>query len=283
MSAEVPDSLFYFKNKTLTTQQTKESLFESKINPTILAVSGTAALAAGIGMHYYLQNASWRKPTSNFHFQKDHGFALGQDKIGHFYSTNLIGHAFSAALEAGEIDAEKSQLWGGIGAFAFQMFVEIEDGFDQNSGFNYSEALFDLAGAGFFASQYYFPFMKNIQPRISYLKSDKYKKGFHQGNIINDYEGQKFWLGFRLKQMLPKKIAKFWPSFLMISAGTGVTNIDGLGGVKREFYLALDLDAEEIPLYGKFWQFIKNTLNYFHFPLPGIRISPNTAFFMFVF
>jgi hypothetical protein len=63
----------------------------------------------------------------------------------------------------------------------------------------------------------------------------------------------------------------------------GVKDLDGGGGGTREFYIALDLDAEELPLYGKGWQFVKNTLNFFHFPMPGIRISPDAAFFVLCF
>jgi hypothetical protein len=63
----------------------------------------------------------------------------------------------------------------------------------------------------------------------------------------------------------------------------GGKNIDGFGGGYREYYLSLDLDAETIPLYGGFWQFLKNTLNYIHFPMPGIRITPDAAFFVFCY
>ncbi|HEX3074228.1 MAG TPA: hypothetical protein VHP30_11505 [Ignavibacteriales bacterium] len=63
----------------------------------------------------------------------------------------------------------------------------------------------------------------------------------------------------------------------------GVKDLDGIGGGTREFYIALDLDAEELPLHGPVWQFVKNSLNYFHFPMPGIKVSPDAAFFVFCF
>ena len=87
----------------------------------------------------------------------------------------------------------------------------------------------------------------------------------------------------RMKEILPDNIAEYWPSFLMLSAGMGVANLDGSGGGENSFYLALDLDAEQLPLYGGVWQFVKNTLNYIHFPMPGIRITPRTVFFGIVF
>ena len=86
-----------------------------------------------------------------------------------------------------------------------------------------------------------------------------------------------------MKELLPKSISEYWPSFLMISAGMGVKNLDGSGGGTREFYISLDLDPTAIPLHGKFWQFIKNSLDYIHFPMPGIRVSPDAAFFVFCY
>ena len=69
----------------------------------------------------------------------------------------------------------------------------------------------------------------------------------------------------------------------MISVGMGVNNYEDQTYKQNEFYIAFDFDAEEIPLNGSFWQFIKNTLNYFHFPMPGIRITPNTVGLLFCY
>ena len=126
--------------------------------------------------------------------------------------------------------------------------------------------------------------MKHIQPRVSYYPSKEFREGKHQGNnVSDDYAGQKYWLGFRMKELLPKSIAEYWPSFLMLSVGMGLRDWDGVGGGKQDIYIALDLDAETLPLEGKGWQFIKNTLNYIHFPMPGIRITPNAAAFVIVY
>jgi hypothetical protein len=86
-----------------------------------------------------------------------------------------------------------------------------------------------------------------------------------------------------MEELLPKSISEYWPNWLCIAGGMSVRNLDGAGGGQREFYIALDLDAEEIPLYGRGWQFVKNSLNYIHFPMPGIRVTPDAAFFVFTF
>jgi hypothetical protein len=249
----------------------------------VLGAVGGVFLGTGIAVHIYQRNAWWKDQRRSFHFVNDNDYALGIDKIGHFYAGSLLAHAFSAGLEAGNIQSEQAAIYGSLASFLFEFYVEIEDGYGPDWGFSLGDLAGDFAGAAFSLGQYYIPFLKNFHPRFSYIPSQKYRDGLHRGNMIDDYEGQKYWIAFRMKQLLPDVVSQYWPSFLMLSAGMGVRDLDGGGGGAREFYIAFDLDAEEIPLYGRGWQFVKNTLNYFHFPMPGIRITPDAAFFVFVF
>ncbi len=257
--------------------------FKTELNYNTLAGVGAATFAIGVGVHIYQQNAWWKDQRTAFHFQNDPLYALGIDKVGHFYGGALLSHLFSGALEAGNMQSETAAIWGSVLSFAFQMYVEIEDGFGPDWGFSPGDAAADFLGAGFTLSQYYFPFLKNFQVKFSYYPSKKLIDGLHKGNSIDDYEGQKYWLSMRVKNLLPKPVSNAWPEWLNIAAGIGVKNLDGSGGGQKNFYIGLDLDAEAIPLYGGVWQFIKNSLNYIHFPMPGIRISGNTAFFVFLF
>jgi hypothetical protein len=54
-----------------------------------------------------------------FHFVNDTDYALGIDKIGHFYAGSLLAHAFSSGLEAGDIQSEQAAIYGSIASFAF--------------------------------------------------------------------------------------------------------------------------------------------------------------------
>lgn len=255
---------------------------ETRINYKLLAGVGAVYLAAGIGVHIYQNNSWWAGKKTSFHFQNDWNYALSLDKIGHFYAAQLLAHFFSAGLEAGNIQSDDAAIWGSVGALAFQLYVEVEDGFGPQWGFSPGDAASNVIGSGYALAQYFYPFLKNFQFKYSYYPSKKLQDGLHKG-IIDDYEGEKYWLSLRMKNLLPEAVSNVWPSFLNIAVGMSVKNLDGVGGGYREVYIGLDLDAEQIPLYGKGWQFIKNTLNYFHFPMPGLRISPNAAFFVFLF
>jgi hypothetical protein len=266
--------------------QKSSSLYDplnSEIDYKILAGVGTISLGTGILVHIYQRNAWWKDQRSTFHFQNDWNYARWIDKVGHFYGGAVLAHLFSAGLESANMQSEPAAIWGSSLAMAFQLYVEIEDGFGPNWGFSPGDAAANLLGSGFILGQYYFPYLKNFQPRFSYYPSKKFKDGLHKGNSIDDYEGQKYWISLRLKNILPEDVSDYWPEFLNISFGMGVKNLDGLGGGTNEFYIALDLDAESLPLFGSGWQFVKNSLNFIHFPMPGLRISPKGAFFLFLF
>ncbi len=266
------------------TQYADYDPLETEINYPVLAGVGGIFLGSGIAVHIYQRNAWWKDQRQAFHFVNDSYYALGIDKIGHFYAGSLLAHAFSSGLEAGNINSEDAAIYGSLASFLFELYVEIEDGYGPDWGFSPGDATGDFLGAAYTLGQYYVPYLKNFIPRFSYIPSNELLEGKHRGgNMIDDYEGQKYWLSFRVKNLLPDNLSQYWPSFLMLSAGMGVKDLDGSGGGTREFYIALDIDAEEIPLYGKGWQFLKNTLNYIHFPMPGIRVSPDAAFFVFCF
>lgn len=256
--------------------------FKKQINYPILAGIGLAVLGTATAIHIYQQKAWWSNQRTSFHFQNDWEYALWIDKIGHMYGGMLIQHGLSSGLEAANLSSEKSAWYGALGALAFQTFVEIEDGFGPQWGFSPGDFTGNFIGSAFPVLQYYFPHLKNYMLKASYYPKDLNKTNPVSGQqhiIVDDYHGQKFWLSFRMKNLLPKEAAKHWPEFLMLAIGMGVKNLDGSGGGQRDFYLALDFDAESIPLYGSFWQFIKNTLNFFHFPMPGIRLTSGITFF----
>jgi len=256
---------------------------KTEVDYTLLVGMGGLTLGVGVAVHIYQANAWWQDQSTEFKFVNDWEYALWLDKMGHFFGASLISHGLSAGFEAANLDLEKSAIYGAIGAFAFETFIEIQDGFGPQWGFSTGDLGANFLGALYTVGQYYYPTLKHIQPRVSYFPSQEYRNGEHQGNIIDDYAGQKYWLAFRMKELLPKSISEYWPSFLMLSVGMGLRDWDGFGGGKQDIFIALDFDAETLPLHGPVWQFVKNTLNYIHFPMPGIRITPDAAAFVFVY
>lgn len=276
-----------FKHSLIKPQLAKEVTnvdpLRQQLNYGILAGGGAVVLAAGFQVHQ-VQKVWWGDSDAKFHVVNDWNYARWVDKAGHFYGTNVLAHAFSGWLEAANMQAEQSAIWSASLALAFQLYVEIYDGFGPDWGFSPGDVAANITGAGFYVAQYYYPFMKNFHPRFSYYPSEDQRKGLREGhNFIDDYHGQIYWMGFRMKNLLPKSWAEYWPRMLMLSAGVGAKQLDGKGGGINEYYIALDVDWEQIPLYGKFWQFIKNSLNYFHLPAPGIKFSKEGVYFVIAY
>lgn len=252
---------------------------QNKIHYGKLAVvtSGTA-LSVGI-LHYHQSRAWWQATKTKFHFQNDWEYALWIDKLGHWWGATAIQHIFSSSLSWSNFSSQSSMILSSILAFTYQLYVETYDGYASNWGFSPGDALFDFCGAFYPLLQYYIPPLKNINLKLSYYPSkrlihkDPSDSLYRNKFIIDDYEGQSFYLSFKINNMLPESLEKFWPDFLCLSLGYQMRNWDGFGSADKNFYIALDYDLEQIPLYGKFWQFLKNTFNLFHLPSPGIKFS----------
>ncbi|MGE5350558.1 MAG: DUF2279 domain-containing protein [Acidobacteriota bacterium] len=256
--------------------------FDTGLNYKLLAGLGVASLGSGIVAHNYMENQWWQKPEK-FYFSNDYWSKLSNfNKFSHFYSVNLLGHLFSGNYEAAGMQALESTWYSSISALAYMSYIELENGFHKNNGFSFSNFSADLLGTAFYIGQYYIPEMKSFMPKMSYKPTSRLRSG--KSIIFDDYAGQKYWMSFRLHELLPEKTGSYWPSWLMLALGTGIRNNDNsVNYGPMDLYVALDLDAEKLPLYGPFWQFVKNTLNYFHFPMPGVRVTHKSAFFMFCF
>ncbi len=247
---------------------------------------GTAYLGSVAAIHLYQSNAWWSGRTGKFRVIEDWDYALSIDKLGHFYSPIILAHAFSIGLEAARVDYGTGIWISSAAALLFQLYVEVYDGFAQDWGFSTGDALMDVAGAAYPVIQYYYPVLYNFQPRFSYWPVKLGKEGHTPGQkliVVDDYEGQKFWLSMRVNNLFGRGFESIWPDFLMLSVGYGVRDIDGRGGGKSDIFIALDFDYEQIPLYGSFWQMVKNSFAFIKFPMPAIRITNGVAFFGFAF
>lgn len=291
-------SLYHLRELQYTYQMEKFDPLHKDVNYPILTGVGLGYGYIIYQINEYYKNTWWKEDTSyfydgSFHIVNDSKYALGIDKIGHAYGAEVISHFFAAGMLATNLNEELSVWLGAAGGFGMQIFTEIQDGFapidketgEPKWGFSPGDAIADFLGASFFVAKYYYPYLKNFQLRASYWPSEAMRNGLKpDNNIADDYDGQKMWLAFRMKNLLPKSMAEFWPSFLMLSAGYAVTGVGDYykDGPVPSYYIAFDFDASTIPLHGEFWEFIKNTLNYIHFPLPGIKFSKDGVSFLLV-
>jgi hypothetical protein len=236
------------------------------------------------GIHIYQQNAWWKDQRTSFHFQEDGTYALNVDKVGHFYGGAVGTFLGRKSLEWSGA-SKTTALWGGFALGAlFELYVEFEDGFARDWGFSPGDATADVLGAAWPLAQHYVPGLEHLHPKFSYWPSKAFREGRHDGNMIDDYEGQTMWMGIHVHGLLPRSWKRYWPEWLGIAVGVSVRNmpqhVDGQviygNPLERNIILALDYDMTKI-IPGDSWllQALKEGLNFIHFPAPAIKISPN--------
>ncbi len=253
-----------------------------EVNGTRLGIIGGALLTTTLVINYYQQNAWWLGERAPFHFQDDWEYALNVDKVGHIYATTAAQHIFQKSLEWSGVSESKS-VWYGAGlALLFELYIETQDGFHKEWGFSPGDAMGDAVGAFYPVLQHYIPPLKNVKFKWSYWPSEELREGKKQ-MIIDDYQGQTYWLSISFYDWLPKSMQSWWPSFLGIAGGYAARNLDGMGGGEKQFYIALDYDLTKLP--GDSWilKTLKESGNFFHFPAPALRITPTATFFVLYF
>jgi hypothetical protein len=253
------------------------------INCGRLAILGGGLLTAGVIHQFYVQNAWWKGYRGPFHFREDLHYARNVDKVGHFYAGMLTSYLGGKAMEWSGFREEKA-LWYGAGlGTLFELYVEIQDGFSTLWGFDRVDFAADVAGAMFPVAKYYVPFLQNVDMKFSYLPSNAEppRSGPFQNEkrlVVDDYEGQRFWLSFNVDNLLPSSLGSAWPDFLRIALGLGVRNLQS-GNGELEWYLALDYDLTKLPGDSGFLKALKEGLNFVHLPSPAIRFSPSVILY----
>lgn len=263
---------------------TDSNFFEKNQNSKIdykrfyIVTGGIAVTALAIQIYqYHSWWKEWRRP---FHFQEDLVYGKSVDKVGHAWGAAFSAFVISRSYEWSGIDRKKSLWIGAIGGSLFQLLVEFQDGYSQ-WGFDRVDAACDIVGGFYPLIQHHIPFFQNFDIKASYSPRKLGKPGGIPGQkhtIIDDYEGQTFWLSIKINQLYPDKL-KFL-DFLNLAIGYSVRNTQNIQNQYGVWLLALDLDIRRIlPQSSTILRNISDGLNYFKFPTPALQISPKIIWF----
>jgi len=152
-----------------------------------LVAGGTAGLITLAHLQNY--NSWWKGKLGPFHLGEDGTKYLHADKFGHLYFTYITSDLVRRSLIWSGVQRENA-LWYGAGlALAFQLYVEVEDGFHPELGFSLGDATADITGAAFPLLQRCSPVIAAISIKWSANPSLKYKEGKYR-TLIDDYESQ---------------------------------------------------------------------------------------------
>lgn len=256
----------------------------SEINKTRLVIVSAAVATTMAGIHIYQQNGWWKGNRAPFHFTEDLVYGLWVDKIGHFYGGSALAFGMQKSLEWANVPEEKAVWIGSGGSLLFQSYIEIEDGFSR-WGFDRVDWAFDLAGASYPVLRHYYPWLRNFDLKFSYHPSDLLGNpggiGFkgQEHIMIDDYEGQTFWLSVKVHDLLPASLEGCWPEFLCLTVGYGARDIAN-PDPRPVYFIAPDIDMTKIiPDDTKFLKSLGEALNFIHLPLPAVQFGGKTIWY----
>lgn len=246
----------------------------------------TAAAFSTLGASYiYLKNTWWDQESQGFHFDNgaDSKYAINLDKIAHFYGGAIGTDLFYGALRWSGMSEKGAYIYGAVLSSIVQIGMEVKDGFAPRWGFSFYDVSSGMLGALFPVSKRYIPLLQNIDIKLSYYRpSNHYLKKINtEGTWNDDYEGQTYWIAFKVNNLLPKSLEPIWLDFLGAAIGFSLdTDNDGHGGGHVEIFLGLDYDLTAIlPSDSALWEGIKHYLNYIHLPAPAVRLTPSLIWF----
>jgi hypothetical protein len=238
-----------------------------------MVVGGTMAIVTAAHIQNY--NSWWKGERSGFHLGDGGVRTLGDDKFGHFYFTYLSSDILWHSFRWAGVEKQHSLFLGAGLSLAFQLYVEVEDGFTKVLGFSAGDAIADVAGAFYPLLQSHVSWFENVRFKWSCYPSSSYRAGKFR-TIIDDYESMYFWLSFNNK-IFPEVMRSYIPTFLGIAIGYGVTGLNKPNDGRRELFISLDYDCTRLPGEGSFLETVKYVLNYIHFPAPTIRLTPSVV------
>ncbi len=253
----------------------------NKIKYYRLGIVGGSSLAFLGGFYLRMKTAWWYDDSRKFHFSYDDKYVKNIDKVGHLYGAVLFTEGFGMGLKWSGLDEESSLLYGGILSTIVYTGIEIKDGFAPYWGFDPGDMAADLVGAFYPYLQSKVSFLKDFNFKWSYWpsRSPYFSKidGVNQNDqfFTDDYEGQTFWLSMNVSNYFPKNFKSFWPDFLNIAIGLSVKGLDGHGGGNYITIISPDINLQK--LFNSDNEFLSSLfgyLDYLHFPLPAIQISP---------
>ena len=236
-------------------------------------------------------------PRSSFHFFNDNSEWEQMDKFGHAWTAYNVAGASAKLWQWTGLSRNRSAVYGGLSAVAYQSIIEIQDGFSAEWGFSWGDMTANVVGAAAFMAQDIGWHDQRIQIKMSYWPYDyssdlKVRRNqlFGSGlaeRVLKDYNSQTYWASINMHSFFP---AASVPAWLNIAIGYSADGM--LGGTVnrwtdkqgnafdrtdipriRRFFLAPDIDLTKIKTNSKLLRTVFFTLNVLKFPLPALELN----------
>lgn len=255
-----------------------------------------------VAQHILQMETIW-KEQSDFKIMEDGKYAMQADKAGHIFGCFLTSYMMSEGFLQAGLSWDASTVWGAVMGLSYSTYVEILDGYAKGWGFSPSDFYANVGGASFFVLQHYVPFLQNFTPKFSYIPARWHgeRKRYPSEMFIDDYSSHTLWMSINVHNLLPNNLKPYWPDWLELSVGYAVRHlcdtyqqslgycepcmgdkwVDGFYFGSPRYILALDYNLIKIlPEGGFFWNWLRQSLNYFKLPSPALEFGRNTKFYL---
>lgn len=225
---------------------------------------------------WWNKNYLWKR--HEFRFQSDGWFdnySLGVDKLGHMYTSYLFYHTAYDLMRWADFDETTAKWIAFTVPFSHALSVEIGDGFSKWA-FSWTDLTSNCAGIAYAWLQVEHPFLRNFNIKWSYFPTVAYSRPDNDWGPSHDYSGHFYWLSVDVHNLLPEQAQHYWPKFLNLAVGYGAKNVslgDDINAAAHKYAVSLDWKMTELPGTGDTWEIVKNVLDKFHFPAPGVKIQ----------
>jgi hypothetical protein len=274
-----------FTESTFKSAYNPRKIKQYKVNPVKLTILGVAGAGVFTGLHIFYANTWWKDQRDYFKFATDGYYARNIDKASHIFTANAITVGSAVAYEWAGIAPGKALLYGALTSFAYETYIEINDGFAPNWGFDWGDVGANVFGAVYPFLQEEFKPLKHVNFKWSFKpRWIKAKTSSAEDDLLDDYTNMTFWLSVNPMIIFPKSVtkAKFYPNFLALAVGMSIkdaSHVTGSGKAQVEWYLSFDWDVSQLPGKSDFMQKLKRILNFYHFPAPAVKISPEGVWY----
>lgn len=252
---------------------TEDSTSVQNDNRPSYATASLGFVAAITTVHFARYAPLWDTYKTSFFVKENSLYASNYDKALHFYGGVVSTDIIASGLRLQGYEKDDAIVLGAAASSLFYLYIELEDAHINYLGFDAVDLSASVVGSGYPALQHYVPFFNSFTPKFSYHSSgiNTTMANQYSPQFLSDHEGQTYWIGITVADLLPKSYRESYPRWLGIAAGFSMRNLGQR--TRQEYYATLDVDLRTIDTTSEFLNTVLRTLNYIHFPMPGIKFA----------
>jgi len=263
--------------------QTAKTDFPDHIILWRASASATVFVSAGLGLYLFADEAYYNDRPTSFHWAHLSDGSIdwfdnryrGMDKFGHIYSASLFSENFYVLARWSGFTKSQSNWIAPSAAVTILGAMELWDAHFASWGFSPGDFGANIVGAVLPVLQKNYLFFSAVDYKLSY----DFRPGQATEEGAHDYTRMTFWLTANPAK-LSKRCRGILPRWLNFSAGLSLKRNNHS---YRELFIAPDINLKSLAPKNFYLRQLVRILDRFHLPLPAIRLTPDTAFYLLYF